>query len=631
MQIFSRMCGLSFAAASLVAAAPAVAIDLAPPRMQVVDKFGVNVANGQVTNRLTTVAIGGELGLSHEIAAYTNQASVAGMRGYQDKFYAKTRYVHIVDQYMNHPSGLDVLRVHDFADTVDFKIMVGGVEFSGAPGGITSNYTYLALGDDRHTLTVNGDHLEWTKPDGTVVRFLRGPNPHAGSEGLMDQIIYPNGFTITISSLSVNTNTGFQLKYALAPDNRPLDKPDIVSPYLPTADSAQWALFNPKFIRAINNAVEYCSPTATDCTLTRSWPAATFSWPAGMPRSLYLGDSALTVTDAGGGATIYRFRAYDLCLDNGNPVAGCTVNQRFSPRLLAIRPAASTADAFTYNYKNVYSILGSDSTYVQLVQEAGVVTGATRMGASGTYQFNQTYYSDFQNFGPTKGGVLSVANRNASTLPGNVIFVDTVDGRMNYEYSFRNFPSSYLNNTGPREDYLYTRGNLTKITYNQNDAIPTIVQASYPATCTNPKTCNQANSITDARGNTTTYTYHAQSGQVATITSPPNKSGIAAQTRYEYTQKSASYYAGGANKISGSPIWLRTAERHCVNSSYVSGACQGADEVVTRYEYNNDNLLMTGMTVTDASGKTLRTCYQYDIYGNQIGKTEPRANLASCN
>jgi hypothetical protein len=36
------------------------------------------------------------------------------------------------------------------------------------------------------------------------------------------------------------------------------------------------------------------------------------------------------------------------------------------------------------------------------------------------------------------------------------------------------------------------------------------------------------------------------------------------------------------------------------------------------------------MTVTESGGTVRRTCYQYDLYGNQIGVTQPKANLASC-
>ena len=58
--------------------------------------------------------------------------------------------------------------------------------------------------------------------------------------------------------------------------------------------------------------------------------------------------------------------------------------------------------------------------------------------------------------------------------------------------------------------------------------------------------------------------------------------------------------------------------------------CAANDEVVTRFEYDHDNLLLTGITVSEPAGATRRTCYQYDIYGNQIGVTQPKANMSSC-
>lgn len=66
----------------------------------------------------------------------------------------------------------------------------------------------------------------------------------------------------------------------------------------------------------------------------------------------------------------------------------------------------------------------------------------------------------------------------------------------------------------------------------------------------------------------------------------------------------------------------------------MSGGCAGNDEVVINFEYDHNNLLLTGKTVTALNTKgaseTLRTCYQYDIYGNLIGETKPKANLTSC-
>lgn len=175
------------------------------------------------------------------------------------------------------------------------------------------------------------------------------------------------------------------------------------------------------------------------------------------------------------------------------------------------------------------------------------------------------------------------------------------------------------------------RGNLiTKIENNITTAT-----AEYPASCDalNRKYCNQAIWISDAKGNKTEYTYHPESGQVATITYPANKRGIRAQTRYTYAQKSANYFVAPLSKTqSASPIWLKVSESYCTDGPVSSnGDCALNDEVVTNFEYEHDNLLMTGMTVTSQKdNKTLRTCYGYDIYGNRISETQPSANLTSC-
>jgi YD repeat-containing protein len=232
------------------------------------------------------------------------------------------------------------------------------------------------------------------------------------------------------------------------------------------------------------------------------------------------------------------------------------------------------------------------------------------------------------------GGIRLVHHvpRSIAYAPDVLEYVEGDEGRLTFELNGRNFPASFAATLGPTTTYQYdARGNLNRV---ELAGVAQMV-AQYPSTCTaaTTKTCNQADWIEDAKGNRTNYTYHTQSGMVSSVTAPPDQHGHRAQTRYEYTQLNAHYYNGGGSKITGAPIWMRTAERYCINSDYVSGACNSptADEVVTRYEYNNDNLLMTGMTVTDPAGSVLRTCFQYDAYANQIGKANPNANLTSCN
>ena len=88
--------------------------------------MGVNMANGQVTHSLSTVSIGGAMGLSHNVSVNANEFDFIGYRGFQDKFYARARNAQICpNPAVCAPS--NVMRVYDFEDTMSFAYYVGGV------------------------------------------------------------------------------------------------------------------------------------------------------------------------------------------------------------------------------------------------------------------------------------------------------------------------------------------------------------------------------------------------------------------------------------------------------------------------------------------------------------------------
>ncbi len=668
-RILNTTCVMTLLLTVLSAATCVQAADIEPPKVQLVDKNGINMANGQVTHNLETVSIGGAMGLSHSVSVFANEFNYLGYRGFHDKFLGEARNTQF--SFALGYSPMQVLRVYDFLGSADFAYYVNGVIQQN--GDMTSGYTYVSMGDERQILEYDNSYLYWTHPDGTVSRFTRGlcaaannAAPCASSYALLVDVTYPNGFVITVwyGGMSVTTNTGFQIKALYPPDYRPMDKTDLPQckspsdtgclrnappPYLggsgPNGQNT-WSTLNPTYIVGINNAYEYCVPTDIACTLTRTWPKATFNWPAGMPRTMYLGSTSMNVVNAKGQKTTYTFKAYDMNIDpiSGTLEPGYTQNTDFSPRLVSIAPYG-TSQVFTYDYKNVWAYKPGNLDL--RLQTAGVVKTATRFGLTSVYDMNTTY-DEGGNLtlqvisGDTGMGSVHL-NANIKGNPGALMNATTENGILKYESTPRNFVTEFDDFNGPQANYSYTRSNVTTISYNNGDST---VVATYPADCisTSRKICNQATSIKDARGNYTYYWYHAASGQVASIKYPADKHGISPQVRYEYAQFSAHYYNGGTSKITGSPIWLRTAERTCNSSSTTydsaagTGSCQGGsnDEVVTRYEYNNDNLLMTGTTVTawdniTSSLKTLRTCYKYDIYGNQIGKTQPNANLTQCN
>lgn len=605
--------------------------DLAPPKVQLVDEFGVNLMTGQVTHQLETVSIGGALGLAHTISSYTNNFSMTGYYGYQDKFYGKGRVIVLKNQ-----GGvfLDAISVSDFDGTSNFSVMVNN-QVQRADSQILSGYIYVAMGDTRNILERKADgFVYWTKPDGTVSKYEGGPNTYPSSIGLLLQVSYPNGFTVSVDWIGrkITTNTGFALKYIHQFDevDRYMDasKPTLTTTQIPPVVPEAWASFNPKYIQAINTAKENCLTQ----TCTGEWPKAEFDWPAGMPRTIYLGDSTFRVIDAMGSETKYFFRGYDLAYDeHGVRVPWKTPNTEFSPRLIGLKSATSNSQDRQYVYQNAiqqnaYTGFGGAYYEVSLVETGGKIRSAKLHNEDNLYEIGSENYTTLKNLG--YGNVRSAIP--STDRPGTISYAELIDGKLDYEPTWRNFLKTYTYHSGDKEVYEYdTRGNLNKVTKNG-----TWTSGDYPTSCSEStrKYCNKPNWTSDAKNNKTVYTYHPESGQVATVTYPANKNGLIAQTRYEYESRQAYYYQASGSKGYGSPIWLKAAEKYCTNSNYVGSSCQAGDEVVVRFEYINDNLLMTGKTVfSQKENKTFRTCYEYDSYGNQIGETQPNANLTSCN
>ena len=614
-------------------------VEIEPPKTQLTDKYGVNLANGQVSHSMDIVSIGGAEGLSDSILVYGNEFNFIGYRGFNHKYFALAKDIQLVPSASGNFSPHNIMRVYGPGGSADFAYYSNGVMQNN--GDFTTPYTYAPLGDERNILEVVGNNLEWTQADGTILRFDRGPvtPKKAMSGGSLISIEYPNGFMIKITSLgmSVNTNTGFQLKQQFQGDNVFCS----ANPAVRTSDASSWSIRNPKEVVGINAAIEYCSPT-TNCTLSPSnnWPKATFDWPHCMPDIMFRSNNQAGVTNAQGVTTTYKFTRYDLAYDEwGGVKLPYTPGTQFSPRLTGISaPNNAATNILTYGYKNVF-VLSDDPNYALYtgggvdyrLQTAGVVTGASRGATGNAYQFNRPYMGgpDSENVGGQGAGVWYARVLGmVQGAVGTIDYVDTDDGRIFFEHTPRNLPTSRINRPAAQnEGYGYTRGNLSSISYTGY-----YIAAEYPTSCTTTtrKTCNQATRMRDANGNWTDYTYHPQSGQIATITAPANKHLVRAQTRFEYTPLSAHYYDTNGAWITGSAIWMKAAEKYCINSNASSGVCPGGDEVVTNFEYTTNNLLLKGKTVTVPEGTVHRTCYQYDKYGNQIGVTTPNANLGSC-
>lgn len=138
--------------------------------------------------------------------------------------------------------------------------------------------------------------------------------------------------------------------------------------------------------------------------------------------------------------------------------------------------------------------------------------------------------------------------------------------------------------------------------------------ATYAASCANPITCNLPTSMTDARGNTTDYSYDSTHGGVLSVTAPaPAGGGTRPQARYSYTLSGGKYLVTG---ISGCQSGTAPA---CVGGLDEGRMVIGYDSYgnVSSVEQRNGS-----GTLTAASTMT------YDGLGNKLTVDGPLAGTA---
>lgn len=142
--------------------------------------------------------------------------------------------------------------------------------------------------------------------------------------------------------------------------------------------------------------------------------------------------------------------------------------------------------------------------------------------------------------------------------------------------------------------------------------------AVFPTTCGNPKTCNKPTSVTDARGNTTTFTY-ASHGGVLTVTSPTIGSDTP-QTRYSYAQKQSRFKASASTWQNGAATYVLTDTSQCPTGAGAN--CAGnATETITTIDYpgasTTNNLLPNWVEISAGNGTIpSRNTFAYDLIGN---------------
>jgi YD repeat-containing protein len=461
-------------------------------------------------------------------------------------------------------------------------------------GGVYTNAEGLGS-----TLTLSGGYYTYTSGAGVVTVFqqsLAGYIPSYGNGGRPISVTYPDGRvltytyqTVTVSGQSasrvqsVNNNFGYQLKFTYA-----LNTPATLS------DLTAWTTV--ATVTGINNAVDYCSPSANSCSgFSQSWPTLTYLTVTGPPQILKVTDSLSNVTQ-------YLFN--DSGLLSGVMLPG----------------ASAFNTAIVYNTSSqVISINNSAKKVGPTGAASGIWTYSySASGGTGTVLATDPL-----------GHLRTVVSNLTTSLPTSD--TDALGRMVSYLYdSYGRLTQVTL----PESNYTVyahdARGNVTTTTaYPNNGPGHGSIQtsANYDTTCAQPAKCNQPNYTIDANGNQTTYTYDATHGTVLTVTGPPPTSGaVAPQTTLSYTQLYA-WYKNSAGTIvqAATPIDLLTGVSGCATTASCSGT---ADQVVSSITYGTpgvaNNLGATSASAGAGVGSPLTTSsVTYDVFGNVATSVGP--------
>ena len=374
---------------------------------------------------------------------------------------------------------------------------------------------------------------------------------------------------------SVNNSAGYQLKF------------NFVS------NTGTYAMRYAAVI-ALNNAVEYCSPTVQTCTPTNSWPTITIVTSGGTITATDSMSHTWTQTETINSGVMLD----DFELPTGQHIYNYwDASQAYGIKTIFGGNTWNYTYDFTSNAPTVTSTVTDPNSVVRTV-DSDSTTGLPAddtVGSGGTYAAKSYSYSS-----PTQLSTFYDQNGNVSS----------------YGYS-ANSVVNYVSKTGT--------GNSLSTT------------ASFATTCSGStyKYCNKPSSVTDGNSNTTDYTYDTNSGNVATVEGAAPSSGAPRPyTTYSYSAHYAWYYTSTSGPLTQGPaIYLPDEVDTCVGSRT---SCSGSNERKTLFTYesgsssvgSNLNMLTTTSEIDGASCpstdcSTVTTTY--DMYGNVASVSVPNS------
>jgi RHS repeat-associated protein len=546
------LCGLVWGA---VANAQAV---IAPPRPSV-DGNGVNLVSGAPWIQATDIIIGnpGQGGLT---------LTRTSINGSSHQYYAVVW--NLSDDGVNSHA---TVAIGDYRE-----------DFTKADSPSTS--PYVSNQGTGATLTSTSTTWTYTAPDGTASVFSKSitnvvgftANAYITSQTLPAGEIRTWTYVTVTQCLSndcstnqpqtrlqsITNNLGYQIKFLYQFNGSPIPVGQYGWPVLVGA-------------MGLNMAYDYCSPTATSCSTTYTWPSVTYS----------SGVGGTFVTDQAGNVTTYT----------GNVPSG-----------FGVQLPGDQSDIIDYLY--------------------GGTTGQIAQVMRGTQVWNYAYTTT-----PTE---LTTTVTDPLNHVSTYVFDATTSAIKKYTNG-ANEVTTWQNDSSGRPvtitlpsnetiHYVYdARGNITET---HHTSYPTgspdlVSYANYDSTCpTNQaKRCNQPNWTKDPNGNQTDYTFSATHGGILTMTLPAAPSGVRPKTSYTYTAFQA-YYKNSSGSIvaSGTNVQLVTTISTCRTNATCSGT---ADEYRTVIGYGSTGVANNRLPVTSTVRDGLNTLpatttTTYDPFGN---------------
>jgi RHS repeat-associated protein len=451
--------------------------------------------------------------------------------------------------------------------------------------------------------TLNSSRTEFVGPDGTRVTFALWPEGFYGQEyypadsgmGRATQVVYPDGtiwtyhynhepyevwrngepdFYYFYRLASITSSTGYQIKLIYGSDT--------VSSSEPTA----WQTL--ESVKAINNAVEYCSPT-DPCTLTNPWPTVSFT--------------GTTSTDPENRVTTYSFT---------------------SGKISGIRPPGASADLISYQYAGgkVSSVTNAGGTWTYTYPTSAKTEVADPLSNATLYQYPAgqiTRVTDAKG----KYTTFSYCTGTATCPAGLLRVVTQPEGnRVIYEYN--------------------ARGNVTKTRRRDKTgtvASDIITTADYPASCpvSDRKICNSPETTTDAKGYVTEYTWSTAHGGLTQVRQPapagaaPVGSGARPTVNIAYSTTSARYKTGPSSWTTGAAIHIASTVTTCATATTCAGtANERVTEVIYPASSTANNALPSSITRRSGNSAIVATTtIGYDDIGNVTSVDGPLSGTAN--